>query len=215
MAHIHLPDGSFTLLWVVIWWVVTGVMIAGSLYLLRRRGSLDSRQITIAAFCTAACFAVFQVSIPLFGGVHMNLTPLVGILTGPLVGSLIVLIVNILSAGIGHGGWGMVGVNTFVNIVEVVAAYGVYRGTGRFLSGTFSRAGIATLLSLVVGSVVMIGVILISGVQGTDQTMGQTLYGLSLLTGVNLGVAVIEAFVTGYIVTYIKRVRPAMMQGVE
>jgi cobalt/nickel transport system permease protein len=215
MAHIHLPDGSFTLLWVVIWWVVTGAMIAGSLYLLRRRGSLDSRQITIAAFCTAACFAVFQVSIPLFGGVHMNLTPLVGILTGPLVGSLIVLIVNILSAGIGHGGWGMVGVNTFVNIVEVVAAYGVYRGTGRFFSGTFSRAGIATLLSLVVGSIVMIGVILISGVQGTDQTMGQTLYGLSLLTGVNLGVAVIEAFVTGYIVTYIRRVRPAMMQGVE
>jgi len=212
LAHLHLPDGSFTLLWVVIWWAVTGVLIAGSLYLLRRKGPIENRQLTIAAFCTAACFAVFQVSIPLFGGVHMNLTSLVGILTGPLIGSLIVFIVNILSAGVGHGGWGMVGANTFVNIVEVVAAYGVYRGTGRFLTGTFSRAGIATLLALFLGSVAMIGVILISGVQGTEQTMGQTLSGLSLLTAVNLGVAVIEAFVTAYIVTYIKRVRPAMMQ---
>jgi cobalt/nickel transport system permease protein len=38
------------------------------------------------------------------------------------------------------------------------------------------------------------------------------LYGLSLLAGVNMGVAVIEAVVTGYVVSYIERVRPDMLR---
>jgi cobalt/nickel transport system permease protein len=38
------------------------------------------------------------------------------------------------------------------------------------------------------------------------------LYGLSLLAGVNMGVAVIEAIVTGYIVSYIEKVRPDMLR---
>jgi hypothetical protein len=64
------------------------------------------------AFITWLSFAIFQVNIPFAGGVHMNLTPLIGILAGPSIGSLIVLIVNILSAAIGHGGWGLIGANT-------------------------------------------------------------------------------------------------------
>jgi len=44
----------------------------------------------------------------------------------------------------------------------------------------------------------MIAIILISGVQGVTQSRIDMLYGLSLLAGVNMGVAVIEAIVTGY-----------------
>ena len=91
--------------------------------------------ITLAAFCTAAAFAVFQVSIPLFGGVHLNLTPLIGILVGPVIGSFIVLIVNILSAAIGHGGWGLIGANLLVNIIEVIVAYSLFRGLKKIVPG--------------------------------------------------------------------------------
>jgi cobalt/nickel transport system permease protein len=59
----------------------------------------------------------------------------------------------------------------------------------------------------------MIAIILISGVQGVTQSRIDMLYGLSLLAGVNMGVAVIEAIVTGYIVSYIERVRPDMLRG--
>jgi cobalt/nickel transport system permease protein len=58
----------------------------------------------------------------------------------------------------------------------------------------------------------MIAIILISGVQGVTQSRIDMLYGLSLLAGVNMGVAVIEAIVTGYIVSYIEKVRPDMLR---
>ena len=213
MAHIHLGDGSFSLIWVIAWWAAMVVIVGISLVWLRRGGPVDNRRITMAAFCTAAAFAVFQVEIPLFGGVHLNLTPLIGILTGPTIGTLIALIVNVLSAAIGHGGWGLIGANTIINIVEITSAYGIYRVLGSLLRGTFSRAGIATLGALTLGNGAMVAIILISGIQGVSQTTAQILSGLAILVAINLGVAVVEVLLTGYIVQYIRRVHPDMLPG--
>jgi cobalt/nickel transport system permease protein len=171
------------------------------------------REITVAAFVTAASFAVFQVQVPLFGGVHMNLTPLIGILAGPVLGSLIVFIVNVLSAAIGHGGWGLIGANVLVNFSEVLTAWLAFRGLERVVPGLFSRAGIATFAGLFVGNAAMIAIILVSGIQGVTQTSIQILTGLSLLAAVNMGVAVVEAFVTGFIVEYIGKVKPDLLGG--
>jgi cobalt/nickel transport system permease protein len=211
MAHIHLEDGSFTLMWVIIWWLIALACIAIAIWVLRTRDRGETRKITIAAFVTAAAFALFQVNIPLFGGVHLNLTPLVGILAGPLLGTLVVLVINILSAAIGHGGWGLVGANVIVNLTEVIIAYVVFRGIRGAVPDLFSRAGIATFAGLFCGNLVMVAVILISGIQGVNQTTGQILAGLSLIIAVNMGVAVIEALITGLIVRYIGNVRPDIL----
>jgi cobalt/nickel transport system permease protein len=213
MAHIHLEDGAFSIQWIVIWYVLAIIIIGLCVYWLRYVKKIDNRTVTIAAMCTAASFAIFQVNVPLFGGVHLNLTPLIGILVGPAVGGIIVLIVNILSAAIGHGGWGMIGANLLVNMTEVTIAYVTYRALGKMNIGTFTRAGIATITGLFFGNVTMILVILISGIQGVDTTVTTMLYGLSLLAAVNMGVAIIEAFITGYVISYIKRVRPDILQG--
>ena len=164
---------------------------------------------------TAASFAIFQVSIPIFGGVHMNLTPLIGILAGPVIGGIIVLIVNILSAAIGHGGWGLIGANILVNMTEVTVSYSIYKALLKLNLDTFSRAGIATIIGLLFGNIAMIFVILISGIQGVHQDITTMLYGLSLIAAVNMGVAIIESFISGYIVSYIKRIRPDMLSEVN
>lgn len=213
MAHIHLEDGSFSLFFVLVWWVAAIVLVGISLWLIRSEKKPDRRKITLAAFCTAAAFAIFQVSIPIFGGVHLNLTPLIGILAGPAAGSLVVLIINILSSAIGHGGWGLIGANTLVNIVEVCTGYAAFRLLRPVIPDLFSRAGIATILGLLCGNIVMILIIIISGVQGVNQSTGQILTGLSLIAAVNMGVAVIEAFITGLIVAYIGKVRPDLLDG--
>lgn len=213
MAHIHLEDGSFTLFWVALWWVIALVVIAAALVWVRSVKKTDNRKITLAAFCTAAAFAVSQVSLPLFGGVHLNLTPLIGILTGPALGSLIVLITNILSAAIGHGGWGLVGANLLVNVTEVLVAYGTWVVLKRLFTGAFARAGIATLTGLFCGNLAMIAIILVSGVQGVTQASSQILAGLTLVAGVNMGVAVIEAFITGIIIAAIIKARPDLLVG--
>jgi cobalt/nickel transport system permease protein len=193
MAHIHLPDGSFTLQWVAVWWLFALVILGGALLLIRRKKRLDNRIITTAAFVTAVSFAIFQIDIPIFGGVHMNLTP--------------------LSAAIGHGGWGLIGANVVVNFSEVLVAYLTYRGLKPIVTGLFYRAGIATFAGLFVGNIVMIVVILISGIQGVTQTSSQILFGLSILAAVNMGIAVIEAVLTGFTVAYIGKIRPDLLGG--
>ncbi|MFA4824728.1 MAG: energy-coupling factor ABC transporter permease [Methanoregula sp.] len=213
MAHIHLEDGSFSLLWVAVWWTAAIILAGMAIYLMRSEKKPDRRKITLAAFCTAAAFAIFQVSLPIFGGVHLNLTPLIGILAGPAAGSLVVLIINILSSAIGHGGWGLIGANTLVNIVEVFVGYACFRLLKSTIPDLFSRAGIATIAGLFCGNIVMILIVIISGVQGVNQGTGQILTGLSLIAAVNMGVAVIEAFITGLIVAYIGKIRPDLLIG--
>lgn len=213
MAHIHLEDGSFTLFWVLVWWIAALCLIGIALYLLRSRYKPDPKKITIAAFVTAAAFAIFQVQVPIAGGVHMNLTPLIGILTGPVIGTLIVFIVNILSAAIGHGGWGLVGANVLVNFSEVLVGWLAFKGMKKITTDLFSLAGVATFAGLFTGNIVMIAVILISGIQGVHQTTAQILAGLSLLAAINMGVAIVEAFLTGLIVAYIGKIRPDILEG--
>lgn len=215
MAHVHLPDGAFSIQWIIIWWILAIITLGLCLYWLKKIRKIDNKSMTLAAMLTAASFAIFQVSIPLFGGVHMNLTPLIGILAGPAVGSIIVLIVNILSSAIGHGGWGLIGANILVNMTEVMVSYAIYKALGKLNLDTFSRAGIGTLTGLLFGNIAMILIILISGIQGVNQDITTTLYGLSLIAAVNMGVAIIESFITGYVVSYIKRVRPDMVPEVN
>jgi cobalt/nickel transport system permease protein len=215
MAHIHLEDGTFTILWVIVWWAVAIVILSLCLYWLRRVKKVDNRAITMAGLCTAAAFAIFQVEIPvplpLFGGIHLNFTPLIGILAGPAMGGIIVLIANIFSAAVGHGGWGLVGANCIVNISEVLTAYLVYRALSRFNLDAFSRAGMGTIFSLFTGNLVMIAIIMVSGIQGVSIGAVDLLNSLVIIAAVNMLVAVVEAFVTGYIVSYLERVRPDML----
>jgi len=213
MAHIHLEDGSFTLFWVLAWWTCALVIIGIVLYLLRSKNKPNTRMITIAAFLTATSFAIFQVSLPFFGGVHLNLTPLIGILAGPYIGTLIVLIVNILSAAIGHGGWGLIGANLLVNVSEVLVAYFTYRGLKKLTPSLFYRAGIATFAGLFIGNIVMILIILVSGIQGATQSTSMMLMGLSGIAAVNMGVAVVEAIITGLVVSYIGKMRQDLIGG--
>ncbi|MDD1700922.1 MAG: energy-coupling factor ABC transporter permease [Methanoregula sp.] len=213
MAHIHLEDGSFTLFWACVWWAIALILISAALLWVRSGKKIDNRRITLAAFCTAAAFAVFQVSIPIFGGIHLNLTPLIGILIGPAFGSFVVLITNILSAAIGHGGWGMIGANLLVNIIEVIVAYVLFRVLKKIFPGPFARGGIATLAGLFCGNLAMIAIIIISGVQGFTQTPSQILGGLVLIAGVNMGFAFIEAGISAMIISYIIRVRPDMLES--
>jgi cobalt/nickel transport system permease protein len=213
VAHIHLEDGSFSLVWVMAWWVIALCIVGVALFLLRSKNKPDHKKITIAAFVTAAAFAIFQVQIPIAGGIHLNLTPLIGILTGPFIGTLVVFIVNIFSAAIGHGGWGLIGANVIINFTEVLVSWLVFRNMKRITTDLFSRAGVATFAGLFAGNLVMIALILVSGIQGVNQTPDQILFGLSLLAAVNMGVAAIEAFLTGFMVAYIGNVKPDILEG--
>jgi cobalt/nickel transport system permease protein len=209
MAHIHLPDGVFSLQWVIVWWALALIVLTVAL-LVARRQTFTTQRLTAAALLAAVSFAIFQVNIPFAGGVHMNLTPLIGILAGPAIGSLVVLVVNILSAAIGHGGWGLIGANSLVNISEVTSAYYLfYYATRRF--ELFTRGAVAAFGGLLVGNVLSVLIIVISGIQGSALSGSALLVYILQVPLLNLIVAVGEAIVTGFVVEYLGRVRPDML----
>ncbi len=205
MTHIHLPDGVFSLQWVIVWWALALIVIAIAL-LIARRQNIATQRLATAGLLAAASFAIFQVNIPFAGGVHMSLTPLIGILVGPAIGSLIVLIVNILSAAIGHGGWGLIGANTLVNVSEVASAYYLfYYATRRF--ELFTRGAVAAFGGLLVGNVLSVLIIVISGIQGSALSGSALLVFTLQVPLLNLVVAVGEAILTGFVVEYLGKVR--------
>jgi len=211
LAHIHLPDGALSLGWVVIWWF-TYLLVLSSLLFKLRKTTFDPLRIAITAMATAVSFAVFQIDVPVLGGIHLNLTPLIGILLGPALGTLSVFIVNIFSSAVGHGGWGLIGANSIINSIEVLLSYHVFRVAKERL-GLFSSAVTAALAGLVVGNFTMIGVVAISGIQGSTLTRTEIISNLVPLAGVNLFVAVIEGIVTGFTVTYMSRFRPDLLKS--
>ncbi|MEM3017568.1 MAG: energy-coupling factor ABC transporter permease [Candidatus Bathyarchaeia archaeon] len=210
MAHIHLPDGALSLGWVLTWWAVYLAATSGIVYTIRRRGSLDPLKIAVAAMATAASFAVFQINIPLLGGIHLSLTPLVGILLGPAFGAVSVFIVNIFSAAVGHGGWGLIGANSVVNTVEVSLSCMSFQTFRKRLS-IFSAGALATVAALAVGSLVMVCIVALSGIQGSALSMGETVSNLTLLTAANIFVAAIEGVITGFTLTYLGKLRPDLL----
>jgi cobalt/nickel transport system permease protein len=215
MAHIHLEDGALSPIWIVFWWAVAAALIGIALWSFRRE-RVSTRRMTTAAMCAAVGIAVFMVTIPVFGGLHLNLTPLIGILAGPVLGSLATLIVNLFSAAVGHGGWGVIGVNTVVNLVEVLVGCQVYRilrtrvDMNRFASG-FS----ATVLALTLSAMMVVVIISVAGIQDSHLDEEETARNLWFIAAVNIGVGLIEGVVTGYVVSFIGRIKPDLLEETE
>jgi len=213
MAHIHLEDGAFTPFWIIVWSLLALGIVWATLFLIRRK-NIPPRLIAIAAMCASVGFAVFQVEIPTpIGPVHMNFTPLIGILVGPGLGSLVVIVINIFSAAIGHGGWGMIGANSLVNILEVSLAYYSFRLLKTKLKRGFYWSGFgSTVISLTASAFFVVLIIAVSEIQGSQLTKEEIIGNLMILAALNTVAGAIEGVVTGYVVSFLGRVRPDLLE---
>ena len=212
MAHIHLGEGSFPL-WALVLWTALGVGLLAAVTYRVRKGGIKTNQIALAGIGAAASFAVFQLNLPVWGGIHMNLTGLVGILAGPLLGALIALVVNIFSAALGHGAVGLLGANVIVNASEAIVAYYAFRTLMRMDWDIFPASASAATIGLSVGAIFMGAIIVISGVNGSALPRSDLTIAVAGMVGINLGVAIIEGILTGFIVQFLASVRPDLVPG--
>ncbi|AOW79838.1 cobalt ABC transporter permease [Halodesulfurarchaeum formicicum] len=210
MAHIHLPEGALPLWAVALWSVLAAAVLAYAVYGLRRDG-LEARHVALGGMVAAASFAVFQVNIPVLGGVHLSLTALVGILVGPSLGAIVAFVVNVLSALLGHGAWGFLGANTLVGATEAAGGYYVFAALRGQNWDHFPAAALATIAGLGAGSLLMGAIPIVSGIRGVAITGGDLAVYMAALVAVNLGVAVIEGLLTGSVVRYIASIRPDLL----
>ena len=211
MAHIHLPDGSFSLLWVVIYFVMAALLVIIILAWMKIKGEkLSTEQKATAGILAALQFVISQIPIPApWGGTHLNFTPLLGIMAGPLIAVIVIVVVNIFSALIGHGAWTILGANIILYSVESISAYYLYKFLrNRFDIRRFISASIATGIALIISTLTLTLMIGVAGIQGVHEPGIELMYSLWLLNAINLIVGAVEAFLTGFIIDYIGKVRP-------
>jgi len=210
MAHIHLGEGTFPPVALAAW-TALGVALVGAVVHRIRRNGVDTHHVALAGVGAAASFAIFQLNVPVWGGIHVNLTGLVGILAGPLLGTLVALVVNLFSAALGHGAVGLLGANVLVNATEAIVAFYAFRQLLRMDWNAFPAGASAATLGLSAGSVLMGAIIVVSGVNGSALGRADLAVAVGGLVGLNLGVAVVEGLLTGFVVQFLASVRPDLL----
>jgi cobalt/nickel transport system permease protein len=110
----------------------------------------------------------------------------------------------------------MIGANSIVNIVEVVLGYYIYRLlSGSWKASRFYSAFSATAIALTVSALVAVFIISISGIQGSTQGQEQTFANLLVMAAANIVTGIVEAGATGYIVSFIGKIRPDLLETAE
>ena len=222
MTHMHIPDGILPVWLWVSGFLAMAAVLAFCLY--RLRGMDRKKKIPLLGVLSAVMLVAMSLEIlPI--AYHLNLSVAAGILLGPSLGFIAAFIVNSMLALLGHGGITVMGFNTLLLGAEAMLGHTLfYLFTDRL--PTFWRAAIATLLTLFLVSLCLIGIVAISHAdsdqflhhhdrQGGDH--GQEAAPASVSTFavmvLSLGLIgwVIEAAITGAVIRFISQVKPDLL----
>lgn len=175
MSHIHVPDGILPLWLVVAGWAVTGGILAGILWRLRRNPAELTGRVARLGVVVALMMVGMSLEIVPFA-YHFNLSVLGGILLGPTAGFLAAFVVVFMLALFGHGGITVVGLNTPVIGTEVVVGSLLFRAFSRVLPvDPFWRAFLATVAALAVSTTLMVGIVGVARINPAEQAPRATI----------------------------------------
>jgi cobalt/nickel transport system permease protein len=231
MSHMHIPDGVLPVWIVTAGWILTALILA---FCIRRVGGIDlKRKIPLIGIVSALMIVGMSLEIvPI--GYHVNLSVIAGIILGPALAFISVFIVDLIISMFGHGGVTVVGLNTLVIGSEAVIGYYLFLSL-RLVIGEKSpgwESSIATFLSLLLSTFLMLGIVYISHVSPEKiKDVGHAVSFLSKVastggvveSGINFSRFaktvfilapmgwVLEAVITGLVIKYVSRVRPDLI----
>jgi cobalt/nickel transport system permease protein len=237
MSHIHIPDGIMPLWLILLGWIGTALALGWAAQRLRR-GDIRRHVPRVGVMAAVMLVAMSTEFVPI--GYHMNLTVVAGIMVGPALGVVAAFIVVLILALFGHGGITVVGLNTLVIGAECALGWLLFRALTRALGAWVKSpgvlAGAATVLTLIVTTSLLIGIVALSqvdvGVHAAALEPSRSAFAEGILRSMFLGgerehagesmnIArfalltyglgaigwAIEAFVSGMIVQFVARVR--------
>lgn len=171
MSHIHLPDGVLPIWLILAGWLATGALVALAVM---RSSKLDLRKRVPLIGAIAALMVVGMSSEIVPIAYHVNLSVIAGILLGPWLSVIASLVVNTIIALVGHGGVTVIGLNTFVLSIEMIAGWAIFHALAGWLGrnrGALS-SGIATVLALALATTVFIGIVALGGSPAASRESG-------------------------------------------
>jgi cobalt/nickel transport system permease protein len=218
MTHMHIPDGILPVgLW-VLGLIVMALAVGFSLF--RLRGMDKIKKIPLLGAVSAVMLVAMSLEIlPL--AYHINLSVVAGILLGPALGFLAAFIANLVLALMGHGGITVIGLNTILLGSEAVLGHTFFYLFKNRLS-VFWSAATATVLTLIMTTVALIGIVAVSHINPELMSHGdehgslhnglvsvQT-FAIMVLSLGSIG-WIIEAAITGAVVRFISQVKPELL----
>jgi len=225
MTHMHIPDGILPVwLWISGYLAMAAVL---AICLYRLRGMDRKKKIPLLGVLSAVMLVAMSLEIlPIV--YHLNLSVAAGILLGPSLGFIAAFIVNSMLALLGHGGITVMGFNTLLLGAEAMLGHTLfYLFTDRL--PTFWRAAIATLLTLFLVSLCLIGIVAIShadsdqflhhhdrkgGDHGQEATPASVSTFATMVLSLGLIGWIIEAAITGAVIRFISQVKPDLLSHV-
>jgi cobalt/nickel transport system permease protein len=194
--------------------------IAVGFSLFRLRGIDRAKKIPLLGAVTAVMLVAMSLEIlPL--AYHINLSVVAGILLGPALGFLAAFIANLMLALVGHGGITVIGLNTLLLGSEAVLGHTLFYLFKRRIS-VFWSAATATVLTLFMTTVALIGVVAVSHISPELMSHGDEhgflhqgqmsvrTFAIMVLSLGSIG-WIIEAAVTGAVVRFISQVKPELL----
>jgi len=168
MSHIHLPDGVLPL-----WLCVLGYLIV-SIYLFFAGKNLkknnDNKKLALTGIFAALMMIAMSVEIvPI--SYHINISALSGIVLGPILSPVAILVTNIFLAFMGHGGITVIGLNTIVMSVEAVIAFYIFNFLKNKINKSFLSVFLSVFIALFISCWLSIGIVYF----GTGN-LGETMY---------------------------------------
>lgn len=234
MSHIHIPDGILPIWILLLGWLVTIFLLFLCIKRVKR-GNLSQKLPYIGIVSALMIIAMMIEIVPI--AYHFNLSVIAGIIMGPSMAFIAVFLVDLIIAMFGHGGITVIGLNTLVVGTEAVIGYYLFHFFLKVFkvvstSPTYSAA-IATFLSLIFSSILMIGFISISNLEAsnlkidkiqdqnnflekaklankntTSKNNNINIYRFSkIVVLMSLAGWFLEALLTGFVIRYIYRIR--------
>jgi cobalt/nickel transport system permease protein len=218
MTHMHIPDGILPVRIWILGFIVMALAIGFCLFRLRNMDLV--KNIPLLGAVSAAMLVAMSLEIlPL--AYHINLSVVAGILLGPALGFLAAFITNFILAFMGHGGITVIGLNTLLLGSEAVLGHTLfYLFKKRF--PVFWRAAIATIVTLFITTLTLIGIVAASHIdpdllRHADEVGSVVEEHVSLsrfaIMVLSLGLIgwIIEAAITGAVVSFISQVKPDLL----
>ena len=227
MSHMHLPDG------VLPFWLWFSGFIIIALYLifvrLHFKRSNPGKKYALVGILSALMLVAMSIEVP-FIPYHINLAALSGIILGPLLSVVSILVVNIMLAFLGHGGFSVIGLNTLAISTEAIAAYFIFRYLRKHHKNIFSSAFISTVTALILSTVTAIGIVysgihnVETGIHTHDHEKHEEIEHheesdkpfdirkfIAFIFTFGLTGWILEALITAFIINYISQIKPDIL----
>lgn len=171
MSHLHIPDGVLPFwLWAGGWVLALAVLWATGHRTNRAR---ERRRVPLIAVVAAMMLVAMSSEIvPI--AYHINLTVVGGVLLGPLLSPVAAFIVVLILALLGHGGITVIGLNMLIITAEMVVGSLLFRALVRAFGAkrTAGSAAVATVITLAITSLLLIGIVALGGAGATQRETG-------------------------------------------